>query len=310
MRRNAEYAFAILAVLLLAAGTAPAQKKPVFENLELGEKDYWQDVKFIPDTSDPEGKKGRWTGWFRQDLVDASKLDDQGIIRAKVEGEWQDYQVVELPESFLKWNWDHRLEQLAGFKKMMAGEPFTPVISGPHDGIVATHGTKRKDTYFTINNAVKGIGWLPKREKLAEVIGLYKSTWDDPMPKKLAVLESLYQRGAEVFDLTKQTSLELYARPGFETHTFLNQMTDPGVALVFLDLPESYELRCIAQMIHPDDPGVTEHEKQVVEYINLVHDYFHGKAPRQAIGVLYHVVQVFDNSPPKGAGRRVVPPQP
>ncbi|UCG42039.1 MAG: hypothetical protein JSU73_09125 [candidate division WOR-3 bacterium] len=310
MRIHGAHVLALSAFLLSAAVTGAAQQKPVFDNLELGETNHWQDVVFVPDTTDPEGKKGRWTGWFHQDVVDASKLDDEGIIRAKVEGRWTDYLVVELPEPFLKWNWGHRLEQLAGFKKMMAGEKFTPTISGPHDGIVATHGSRRKDTHFTINNAVKGIGWLPKRENLAEVLGLFKSTWDDPMPKKLGVLESLYQRGAEVFDLTKQTSLELYARPGFETHTFLNQMTDPGVALVFLDLPESYELRCIAQMIHPDDPQASEYEKQVVEYINVVHDYFHGKAPRKAIGVIYHVVQVFDNSPPKGAGRRMVPSQP
>lgn len=305
----------LLALVLALAGVARGEdpkgtnKMPEFTNLELGEKSFWQDVKFIPDTSDPEGKKGRWTGWFHHDVVDASRLAE-GTIRARVEAEWQEYPVVELPEPFRKWNWDHRLEQLAGFKKMMAGEPFTPAIHGPHDGIVATHGTKRKDTHFTINNAVKGIGWLPKPDKLPGLIELIKATWDDPMPKKLAVLESLYASGTETFDLTKQSSLELYARPGFETHTFLNQMADPGVALVFLDLPESYELRCIAQMIHPDDPKATEYEKQVVEYINLIHDYFHGKAPRQAIGVIYHVVQVFDNSPPKGAGRRVVPPQP
>ena len=284
-------------------------KMPKFDNPEHSKVNFWQDVAFVPDPDDPTGEKGTWKGWFHHDVVDASKVAE-GVIRAKVEGEWQEFETVEMPEPFLTWNWKSRLGQLAGFKKMMMGEEFTPALHGPHDGIVATHGVKRNDTYFTINNAVKGIGWLPEPEKLPGLIKLLKETWDDPMPKKLGVLESLYRTGMETFDLTKQSSLELYARPGFETHTFLNQMADPGVALVFLDLPESYELRCIAQMIHPDDPKATGYELQVVEYINLVHDYFHGKAPRQAIGVIYHVVQVFDNSPPKGAGRRVVPPQP
>ena len=71
----------------------------MFDNLELGETYYWQGVKFIPDTTDPEGKKGRWTGWFHQDVVDASKLAEEGIIRAKVEGAWHEYEVVELPET-------------------------------------------------------------------------------------------------------------------------------------------------------------------------------------------------------------------
>ncbi|MFO7674834.1 MAG: hypothetical protein R6X12_00745 [bacterium] len=297
-----------IALLALAAAVAlAAAKPPEFTNPELGTMKVWKDVNWVPDPSDSTGTKGRWTGWFRHDAVDARRLE-QGVIRAKVEGRWQDFALVTLPPDFLDWNFTHRLGQLAGFRRMMAGEKFTPVLSGPHDGIVASHGAKRRDTRFTVNNAVKGIGWLPRREKLADFAELFRATWDAPMPRKLAVLESLYQHGDENFDLTCQTSLELYSRPGFETHTFLNQLADPGVALVFLDLPESYELRCIAQMLHPDDPGLTDHERAVVDYINLVHDYFHGESPRKSIGVLYHVVQVFDNSPPKGAGRRVVPP--
>jgi hypothetical protein len=298
-----------LAVVVLAVMMGCGEKAPEFTNLEHGDQSYWHDVKFVPDTTDPMGERGQWAGWFHQDAVDAAKAE-QGVIRARVGGKWQEFETVELPDNFLEWNFKHRLEQLAGFKRMMAGEEFTPVLSGPHDGIVASHGVKRQDSYFDINNAVKGVGWLPRRDKLAEVIALIKSTWDAPMPAKLAVLESLYQRGTDIFDPRIQTSLELYSRPNFETHTFLNQMEDPGVSVVFLDLPESYELRCIAQMMHPDDPALSEYEKQVVEYINLVHDYFHGKMPWKSIGVLYHVVQVFDNSPPKGRGRRVVPPLP
>ena len=299
----------MLSVTALVLVMACGEKAPEFSNLEHGDRSYWRDVKFVPDTTDPQGERGRWSGWFHQDAVDTRKLDE-GTIRAKVDGKWQELAIVELPDGFLDWNFEHRLEQLAGFKKMMAGEEFEPAISGPHDGIIASHGMKRKDSHFEVNNAVKGIGWMPREDKLEELTALFKQTWDDPMPRKLALLESLYQRGAEFFDRTKQTSLELYARPNFETHTFLNQMEDPGVALVFLDLPTSYELRCIAQMLHPDDPKLTEQEKQMVEYINLVHDYFHGRMPWQSIGVIYHVVQVFDNSPPKGRGRRVVPPLP
>jgi hypothetical protein len=298
-----------LMTVVLAVMMGCGEKAPSFTNLEHGDKNYWHDVKFVPDTTDPQGERGRWAGWFHQDAVDASKAE-QGIIRARVDGKWQELKTVDVPEAFLAWNFKSRLEQLAGYKKMMAGEMYTPALSGPHDGIVASHGVKRNDSYFDINNAVKGVGWLPKREKLAEVTALIKSTWDAPMPAKLAVLESLYQNGAEIFDPRVQTSLELYARPNYETHTFLNQMEDPGVAVVFLDLPESYELRCVAQMMHPDDPALTDYEKQVVEYINLVHDYFHGRMPWKSIGVIYHVVQVFDNSPPNGRGQRVEPPLP
>ena len=305
----------LAAVLMMACGkggTAPVAGTPEMKNLEHGTMSYWHDVKFTPDTTDPTGKRGRWSGWFHQDDVDASKLKD-GVIRGKIDGQWLDLKVVSLPDDFCKWNFEKRQEQLRFIAKMMAmpegamGAMMKPEISGPHNAMVASHGMKRKDSDFDINNAVKGTGWLPTPEKLPEMLALLKSTWNDSMEKKLALLESLYTKATDVYDRTKQASLELYSQPNFETHSFLNQMVDPGVAVVYLDLPKSYELRCVAQMLHPDDPGLSEYEKQVVEYINLVHDYFHGQSPRKSIGVIYHVVQVFDNSPGKMRGQRVVP---
>jgi hypothetical protein len=281
--------------------------------MEHGAQTFWKDVKFTPDTTDPAGKRGRWSGWFHQNDVDVSKLKD-GIIRAQIEGQWQDLKVVELPQDFCDWNFGRRREQLAAIKRMMAApegaEIQRPEVAGPHNAMVASHGAKRKDSDYSINNAVKGTGWLPKPDRIAGMIDLLHRTWNDSMEQKLVRLESLYTKETGIFDRTKQASLELYSTPGFETHSFLNQMTDPGVAVVFLDLPKSYELRCVAQMLHPDDPGLSAYEKQVVEYINLVHDYFHGRAPRKAIGVIYHVVQVFDNSPGMMKGKRVVPALP
>lgn len=301
----------VVAMLIPALASAKDEGRPT--NPERGVVNYWRDARFIPDPQDSTGKRGKWQGWFHQDNVDVSKLA-QGTIRAKVEGRWQEFRVVELPQGFCEWNFSRRLEQLAEIKKMMASDDAgmgggRPEVAGPHNAIVASHGTKRKDSDFSINNAVKGTGWLPRPELLADRIALLKQTWDDPVEAKLALLESLYSKATDGFDLTKQASLELYSNPGFETHTFLNQMVDAGVAVVFLDLPKSYELRCIAQMLHPDDPKLTEYEKQVVEYINLVHDYFHGQSPHRSIGVIYHVVQVFDNSPGRWRGQRIVPPK-
>jgi len=299
----------MLAVFVLS-GCPGTQQAAAPEAMERGDVNYWKDVKFIPDTTDPTGKKGRWTGWFDQDVVDAANTE-KGIIRARVDGQWQDFELVTLPDDFLKWNFDTRIKQLAEYRELRSAKVMRmPTLSGPHNGIVATHGAKRRDTHFTVNNAVKGMGWLPRPEKIAEMTELFERTWDDPIEHKLTVLESLYAHARENFDLTKQSSLELYAVPNFETHTFLNQMAEPGVAIVFLDLPKSYELRCIVQMLHPDNPGLNDYEKQVVDYINLIHDYFHGQAPRKSIGVIYHVVQVFDNSPGRWRGQRITPPKP
>lgn len=279
-----------------------------FLNLEHSQTKYWQDVKAHPDPNDPSGKRVIYTGWFRQSNIDTRSLA-QGEIRALVEGKWQKFQVRELPPDFLEWNFSRRLAQLQQIKAMATGQAGgMPEIAGPHNGIVASHGARRLDTEFTINNAVKGIGWLPKPAKLPEIIALLQRTWNDSIAVKLSILDSLYRHGSDIFDLTKQTSLELYSRPNFETHTFLNQMQDAGVALVFLDLPKSYELRCIAQMLHPADPHLSAEEKQIVTYVNLIHDYFHGASPQLSIVVIYHVVQVFDNSPGRWRGQRIIPP--
>ncbi|MCX8014444.1 MAG: hypothetical protein N2748_00345 [candidate division WOR-3 bacterium] len=250
-------------------------------------------------------KKTFWhkDGYFVQNNIDLKNYD-KGIIRARVEGKWQNFKIQQLPGSFVKWSIDRRLQTLARIR-----ENKMPSLAGSHNGMVASHGLKRADAQFSINCAVKGMGFIPKPEKIEEILNLLKSTFDSSDAKKLAILESLYKQGEEIFDLTKQVSLELYATPNFETHTFLNQMTDPGVAIVFLDFP-SYELRAITQMLHPNNPNLSKYERNVVDYINTIHDYFHAKSPRPSIAVIYHIIEVFDNTPGKARGQRIVPPLP
>ena len=124
----------------------------------------------------------------------------------------------------------------------------------------------RKDSKLTINNAVKGMGFLPTKEKLPEMLRLLKTTWNDPMSRKLDILDSLYTSCQDNYDKTMLVSLELYSKPSFETHSFLNEMTDPGVSIVFLDMP-SFEVRAIAQLLHPKDPQLSDYEKQVVDWM-------------------------------------------
>jgi hypothetical protein len=124
------------------------------------------------------------------------------------------------------------------------------------------------------------------------------------MAEKLKILENIYSEDG-LLDRRKQVSLELYTQRDFETHTFLNIMSNPSVSVVFLDIP-SYEIRAIARLVHPDDETAAPDEKRIVYYVNLVHDYFHGESPRKSIGMIFHVIEVFDNSPAK-RGIRVIP---
>jgi len=248
-----------------------------------------------------------WTkeGYFIQETVDVSRID-KGIIKARVEGEWAEYELVELPPAFVEWSFGKRL---ATFERFRNHQP--PELSGPHNGMVASWGIARNDSRFKVNNAVKGMGWLPRVEKLSEIITLLESTIDDDFPAKLDRLDSLYSQGTDIYDPTCQVSLELYAEPEFETGTFLNQMVNPSCAVVFLDIP-SYEFKAIAHLMHPGDPGLTETQKLQLHYVNLIHSYFHGHFDKEFIAVIYYVVEVFDNSPGKSQakGQRIVPPLP
>lgn len=245
------------------------------------------------------GKINFWKGnTFTQTNVDMGKYGE-GIIKAKVNGKWGTYQIRELPQEFIDWNIQSRLESL---EKMKKGK--MPTLAGPHSASVASYGGGRLDTQFTINNAVKGLGFVPKKERIEEIIHRLEETKEVEITEKLGILENIYKE-VNILDKTKQVSLELYTERDFETHTFLNIMSNPSVSIVFLDIP-SYEIRAIARLIHPEDDSASEEEKNIAHYVNLVHDYFHGESPRPSIAIIFHVIEVFDNSPTK-RGIRVVP---
>ncbi len=224
---------------------------------------------------------------------------DKGIIKARVDGKWQEFKIRELPDGFMEWNLSSRLRDLEGIKtgKM-------PNFAGPHSGMVASYGGMRDDTEFSINNAVKGIGLVPKRERIKDVMKRVEETWNAPIAEKIEVLKGFYE-DSSMFDRTKLSSLELYTTKDFQTHTFLNIMANPAVSVVFLDIP-SYEVRTICRLVHPDDENASEEERDLVRYVNMIHDYFHGKSPRHSTLMMFNVIQVFDNSP-RAHGMRVVP---
>ncbi len=252
--------------------------------LEHSRKNFWSDSKFI------------------QKTVDLSQYD-ANKIRAHIDGKWQTFTIVEPGKDFIEWNAKRRVEFIENIKtgKM-------PELGGPHSGVVATYGLQRFDSKFSLNNAVKGTGLAPKDEKLDEAIELLKSTFDRTMPEKMDVLKTLYEN-PDFFDWRKQTSLELYTTKDFETHTFLNIMENPVATIVFMDIP-TYELRTIARIVHPEDRTALPHERKLLEFVNLAHEYMHGKFPRTFPLLLFYIVEVFDNTPGSKRGIRVVPEKP
>ncbi|MCD4708678.1 MAG: hypothetical protein K8S62_13170 [Candidatus Sabulitectum sp.] len=248
-----------------------------------------------------QGTMELWhNGSFLQDCVDVSN-EAQGVIRAKVDGVWENYNTAELPEEFLEWNLTARIEVLNQIMDMMTGQGGSPPsLAGPHNAAMATRGARRNDSILTINNAFKGMGLCPKREIIAEKIEFMQENMDGSMPAKIDYLKDLYSDSGN-FDLTKLISLELYSTPTFETHTFINLMKEPVTSLVFLD-SKSYEVRGIGQLVDAEDSSCGEYATQIVEYTNLAHSFFHGAFPRLFPGILVHVLETFDNTPGTGRG--------
>jgi hypothetical protein len=244
---------------------------------------------------------GFWTGGaFRQDCVDASG-ESGGSVRARVGGTWRDYRLSPLPNAFMEWNMRSRLNMLSGLADLMSGRGGAPPsLAGPHNAAMATLGHRRHDSILEVNNAFKGMGLCPAREIIHDKIAEMSGTMGAPMPEKLAFLQRMYA-DASNFDLTKLISLELYSTPEFETHTFLNLMSEPVTSLVFLD-SLSFEVRGIGQLVDHGDEEAGDYARSIVEYTNIAHSYFHGDFPRMFPGILVHVVEVFDNTPGTGRG--------
>lgn len=248
-----------------------------------------------------QGTDELWSsGTFLQDCVDASG-EAEGLVRAKVNGTWRDYNPVSLPDDFLDWNLDARIDVLDNIMAMVSGQGGSPPsLAGPHNAAMATRGARRNDSILSINNAFKGMGLCPAREIIAEKIQHMRDTIENPMPEKIEFLKSLYSDRSN-FDTTKLISLELYSTPSFETHTFINLMHEPVTSLVFLD-GKSFEVRGIGQLVDYTEGAGGGYSSQIVEYTNIAHSYFHGEFPRMFPGILVHVLETFDNTPGTGRG--------
>lgn len=252
--------------------------------LEHSKKDFWKDKKFIQNSVDLSGYKN-------------------GMIKAKIDDTWKEFKIRKASDEFIKWNLEKRLKFLEDIKKGVMG------WGGPHQGAVATYGLGRLDSKFTVNNAIKGMGLAPKDENIDKAIKRLKDTFESPMPEKMDILKSLYEGDADFFDWRKQTSLELYSTPTFETHTFLNVMDNPVATIVYLDIP-SFEIRTIARVVHPEDKSALPSEKKLLEFVNLAHEYMHGKFSRIFPLLLFYIIEEFDNTPGSKLGIRTVPKRP
>lgn len=238
--------------------------------------------------------------------VDASQFDN-GIIRARVDGDWQNFYGRRLPQEFVDWNFGARMGYLSGGMGPMC-------LDGPHSGCLATYGANRGDSNFSLNAAYKGFGFYPVESRLDEFQAILHDNWTASDATKLSILRGFYN-DQSMWDFRVLSSLELYTTPTFETHSFLNQMANPVATICWLAIPGSFEVRAIPRLLHPLDPNLSEVDQKRCMWVNTMHDFYHGgggpyPTPEwMYIACVYYVVEAFDNSPYPGLmGVRVTPP--
>ncbi len=227
-------------------------------------------------------------------------IEKEGMVEVIKNGDSKNYPLVELPDTFVKWSTSERLKVL----DMVKEHKFPEYLEGPHNGMVATCGNTREDDVISINNAVKGVGYLPKKESIDELINIMKDTKKEGLSRKVSVLYDFYSNFDKYFRRDGLLSLELYTYGDYRTKTYLNLIKNPEYAMVFLDMP-TFQVKGIARLIHPED-DVNSYERKVFEYANLIHSYFHGHFSREFIAIVFYISRVFDSTPGKGGkGKRI-----
>ena len=245
------------------------------------------------------------------DAVDTRRLAE-GVILARIDGSWRSFKVVELPDRFVDWSLKTRMTRLGRMLKV-GMDPRD--LAGSHNACVATYGGPRRDSAVSLNTAYKGMGFAVHSSRLAETterikeerLRIEQDTSGDPSSEiqaKVMFLADFY-RDASIFDRTKQVSLELFTSPDFQTHTFLNMMVNPIASASFLAFP-TFEVRAVPQLLHPQNPRLSRQEKDMIAYVNAIHDFIHS-GPGDRMVCVYHVVELFDDTPnDMSKGRRIV----
>jgi len=264
-----------------------------------------------------EPDPGSWwykDGFIVHEAVDTRRLAAEGIILARVGGSWREFKVIELPERFVAWSLRARLERLSRMLEFGGIDPRD--LAGSHNACVATYGGPCRDSSISLNTAYKGMGFVVKAPKLAEAVHqiiearlkIERDTAGDPareIQAKVRFLAEFYHENAANFDRTKQVSLEIFTSVDFQTHTFLNMMVNPIASASFLAFP-TFEIRAVPQLLHPKNPQLSSLEKDLVSYTNAIHDFIHSHGDSQRMVCVYHVIEVFDDTPNElSRGRRI-----
>ena len=271
-------------------------------------------------------------------------VNTQNIVTARVDKKMRTYKIREFNEEFHDWWIDERIwycDQLIAFIEGKTTQ-FNIPNGGHHHPMLSTYGRKlsrRGDSDFHLNTAVKGFTLIPKEENMRYICNEIKKAYrSGNIPIDILKLKQQLYREKDLWDKTRFATLELYSgRPlnaddpegayGFiETHTFQNLVVNPMATLNYMsifntdgtqsyfeglpNLTPNFEFRGFCWLISRYNPNNTEYEKAVADYVNDEYTRWHGGTGDISTN-LFLISEQFNNTPYYGPGRgkRVVPEQ-
>lgn len=207
-----------------------------------------------------------------------------------------DIEIRELPEDFIEWQLEVRIESI----KSIINGSFMGNF-GPHLPALSTRSAKGD---FPVNSAYKGVGLIPEEEYLDETIERfesaieeYKDNWEESKIERLNLLLEFYENRDKI-DTCKLGSVEIYGK-----RTYENILKDRRVSLLFLDLTKgslSYMVDAVAEVY---EPGTRYYRLE-----KALHDIFHKPVDERTFfcAYIFHTSRVYDKTPGSKAGDRIV----
>ncbi len=217
---------------------------------------------------------------------------DNNTFSVEIDGSQVQFPTISLPDLFIKWQSEARLKMF----DMMKEKGATAMKMQPaHIAVMAT----QSDGAFPINLSSKGLGLLPKPEKLDTFTTLFekakKDTENRPpqetLPVRAKVMQVFYAN-LDNFDRRALGGLEI-----FEGQTSRNLQKNPRAALLYTGEAPKYPSYQFNGFVVRVDPGTPYYRFLLAARELFALDAFHIHQVKYPYGYLFYLVEAKDKTP-------------
>jgi len=204
-----------------------------------------------------------------------------------------------IPEAFIRWAYDGRAELVrarAAGEEMSRDRFFLGFTR--HSPALVSYGPAG------LNASIKGVGFLPREEYLAETLEAYlahiRRGWREGYQQEglALLLRTVWGEGCKArIDFARLVTLELAGK-----HSYTNIQENPQVTVLYYQPPVvSYEVRGVAQIVR---------EGPIHTFVNAQHDVYHQPHPElwsERPAYVITIQEIWDNSNTReGFGTRIM----